>query len=392
MNSFIFGGNTPMNYQQLQRQREIADQLRGQNNGTPRNVGEGLAAIGRALSARMRERRADKREGEISQEWQGLAASGQKLSPMQMKVLQSLGVPGYQAGTRNHPGGPAIVGEAGPELLNLPRGAQVQPQTDMDIAEFMRSVIDQKDPSEFYRMPLADVAKAFQWQDAIDPSVAAEWEHLGEEDRIKVIDKMIGDPMMKVDEALRPDGYDPHQMLQQEGALQGAGGSQTMIGDDAGDDLSLPYGDAKLTEAQSKDVGFFRRGTAANMALDDSKMESALTQYTDSFAEGFGAVGRAFQDEDYQMARRAANEFLAVILRKDTGAAVTDHEFDIYGKIYLPMPGDKPAVVKAKREARKQALVGLEMGLGTAAPLAQRTKEDLAPKESDEEFMKRLGL
>jgi hypothetical protein len=35
--------------------------------------------------------------------------------------------PGYQHGTSFHPGGRAIVGEAGPELLNLPRGSSVTP-------------------------------------------------------------------------------------------------------------------------------------------------------------------------------------------------------------------------------------------------------------------------
>jgi tape measure domain-containing protein len=38
-----------------------------------------------------------------------------------------LGVPGYASGTSFHPGGMAIVGEKGPELLNLPRGSQVIP-------------------------------------------------------------------------------------------------------------------------------------------------------------------------------------------------------------------------------------------------------------------------
>lgn len=36
-------------------------------------------------------------------------------------------VPGYAGGTRWHPGGLAMVGEAGPELVNLPRGSQVFP-------------------------------------------------------------------------------------------------------------------------------------------------------------------------------------------------------------------------------------------------------------------------
>lgn len=38
-----------------------------------------------------------------------------------------MGVPQYATGTRYHPGGPAIVGERGREMINLPRGSQVTP-------------------------------------------------------------------------------------------------------------------------------------------------------------------------------------------------------------------------------------------------------------------------
>ncbi|MER9310102.1 phage tail length tape measure family protein [Mesorhizobium australicum] len=47
---------------------------------------------------------------------------------------QMLGIPGYANGTDNHPGGFAIVGERGPELLNLPRGSQVMPRVPSIIA------------------------------------------------------------------------------------------------------------------------------------------------------------------------------------------------------------------------------------------------------------------
>ncbi len=40
-----------------------------------------------------------------------------------------MGIPGYQHGTSYHPGGLAIVGEAGPELLRLPRGSAVAPMS-----------------------------------------------------------------------------------------------------------------------------------------------------------------------------------------------------------------------------------------------------------------------
>lgn len=36
-------------------------------------------------------------------------------------------IPGYAMGTPFHPGGPAVIGERGPEILNLPRGSSVTP-------------------------------------------------------------------------------------------------------------------------------------------------------------------------------------------------------------------------------------------------------------------------
>jgi hypothetical protein len=42
-------------------------------------------------------------------------------------VLTAIGIPGFAAGTRFAPGGLAVVGERGPELVNLPRGSQVVP-------------------------------------------------------------------------------------------------------------------------------------------------------------------------------------------------------------------------------------------------------------------------
>lgn len=42
-----------------------------------------------------------------------------------------LGIPGFANGTNNAPGGLAMVGERGPELVNLPRGSQVIPNKDL---------------------------------------------------------------------------------------------------------------------------------------------------------------------------------------------------------------------------------------------------------------------
>jgi phage-related protein len=39
----------------------------------------------------------------------------------------AIGIPGFASGTDSAPGGLALVGEKGPELVNLPRGSQVIP-------------------------------------------------------------------------------------------------------------------------------------------------------------------------------------------------------------------------------------------------------------------------
>lgn len=65
----MFGGNTGWTYDQIQQKRKIAAELMAANANTPRNVGEGLNAIGRALAVRGIEKRADKRDAELKGEY-----------------------------------------------------------------------------------------------------------------------------------------------------------------------------------------------------------------------------------------------------------------------------------------------------------------------------------
>ena len=111
--------------------------------------------------------------------------------------------------------------------------------------------------------------------------------------------------------------------------------------------------------------------------LNDSSLAAKLTDWDESMADNFGSLGRWYQTPEYQVARRAANEFLAAVLRKDTGAAITSEEFDLYGPMFLPMPGDKPEVLTAKAQARAVALRALERGLGEAGPMASDIYADI---------------
>ena len=67
MRSFIFGGDTDMKMEDIQRQRAIAAQLRrGAGGQAPSNVGEGLSHIGQLLGARRREGIANRAQSKIN--------------------------------------------------------------------------------------------------------------------------------------------------------------------------------------------------------------------------------------------------------------------------------------------------------------------------------------
>lgn len=127
-------------------------------------------------------------------------------------------------------------------------------------------------------------------------------------------------------------------------------------------------GAMKLTEGQSKDLGFVDRGEASLVNLD--KYEKALTSIGATAANAVPVVGNYLTGPAFQQAKQAGDEFLNVILRKDTGAAITLQEQQIYGEVFLPRPGDSPEVIEQKRQHRRVALDGIRKGLGPAQILA----------------------
>lgn len=125
-----------------------------------------------------------------------------------------------------------------------------------------------------------------------------------------------------------------------------------------GDLSSAP---SKITESQSKDINWLTRGKGANEEL--SKLDAKLTSLTENTASKAGVLGNYAKSEDYQMAERAGREFLAVVLRKDSGGAITPDEYASYAPTFLPQPGDGPQVIERKRLARERFLDAMNRGL-----------------------------
>lgn len=129
-------------------------------------------------------------------------------------------------------------------------------------------------------------------------------------------------------------------------------------------------GAPKFTEGQSKDNVYSTRARGALQNLEP--VANALTSRGER-AAGYVplGIGRGMQSEDFQVAEQAGTEFLQAILRKDTGAAITQQEEDSYGRVYLPQPGDSEAVLEAKRQSRIRAVNALESGMSAAQMLAR---------------------
>jgi len=87
-----------------------------------------------------------------------------------------------------------------------------------------------------------------------------------------------------------------------------------------------------------------------------------------------GGIGNSPERQQSDAAQR---EFIAAVLRYDSGAAIPPSEFDSAAQIYYPQPGDGPDVIAQKARARSRAIDGLRAAAGRMAP--QQQAMDVAP-------------
>lgn len=206
-------------------------------------------------------------------------------------------------------------------------------------------MFDQREAVAARFMSVAEVLKA---QQPPDPA-----------DRYKVVGQSLFDLQAEGGPAAVGQG------AMQETMVMGPDGKPIMV-------QGGPGTTAKFTEAQSKDNVFATRAAGAleklETPVDPNNPESptvadSLSSLQDNLASGIPVIGNYLTGEGYQVAETAGQEFLQAILRKDTGAAITAQEQDLYGKTYLPQPGDSADRLKYKREARQRALEAIKAGM-----------------------------
>lgn len=135
----------------------------------------------------------------------------------------------------------------------------------------------------------------------------------------------------------------------------------------------------KTTESNEKNAMFYTRGAAANRVLDQMG-DAGYTPNTKDYSLILGAgsamlpaeVANQMVSPDAQRYYSNGMNFMMSVLRPDTGAAFGKKEFEDYGKVFLPMPGDTPQVLADKKQARQIALAALQgNSRGQAQAIAQ---------------------
>ena len=148
--------------------------------------------------------------------------------------------------------------------------------------------------------------------------------------------------------------------------------------------------DQALTEGQSNAAGF-----ADRMKFNEQPIQA----YEGSVGRGsqlMALLPGEMQSDGFRQYATAKKNWIAAQLRKESGAAISQGEYDEADRQYFPQPGDSPAVVQQKRQLRTVAQesmrrssgsAGLEQGAGqapgsTASPRQVRTIRNRATGET----------
>lgn len=118
-------------------------------------------------------------------------------------------------------------------------------------------------------------------------------------------------------------------------------------------------------EAQTKATGYTHRVLSANDRLNALADRGIFKMSANTIVSEKNGVTRLVlsKPEDRQFVQ-ASKEWLAPILRKDTGAAVTDQELLTYMDIYIPRPEDDVQTIRQKAAARQDAMIALSQETG----------------------------
>jgi hypothetical protein len=125
-----------------------------------------------------------------------------------------------------------------------------------------------------------------------------------------------------------------------------------------------------LTDAQSKALLFGNRMAAAEQIFGELAKDGVNVSVPGSRAPLIGGMVNALQPESRQRLDQAKRDFINAVLRRESGAVITDAEFANAEQQYFPQIGESDKVIEQKRKARELAQRSIEIEV----PETQRGK------------------
>lgn len=163
----------------------------------------------------------------------------------------------------------------------------------------------------------------------------------------------------------------------------------------AGSDPINPFSSGKMTNDQAKAATMVDRMSQANDTItkneDINNFDSPKGGYLGGIlaASPFirdSALFNTFASPDRQATIQAQRNFVNAILRQESGAAVSESEFNNAQRQYFPQAGDSKEVIEQKRQNRIAAMQGMarQAGPGYRPPDALTGRAPGAPQRQQQ--------
>lgn len=135
----------------------------------------------------------------------------------------------------------------------------------------------------------------------------------------------------------------------------------------------------KPTVDQAKSSGFARRTLDAEKIIANPKMVEAAVSLDQTLIGSLPVVGNKYVSKEYQQFDQARRNFVNAILRRESGAVISDAEFDNANRQYFPQYGDSAEVIKQKAANRRSAIQGLVESAGPLGNQFSQGQSQAAP-------------
>jgi hypothetical protein len=143
-----------------------------------------------------------------------------------------------------------------------------------------------------------------------------------------------------------------------------------------------------LNENQSNAALFAGRMQAADKIIADlgskpSVLGAAINQNltgTPLIGGTLGGVSNLFLSKETKQYLQAERDFITAVLRRESGAAIAESEYDTARKTYFPQPNDPPEVIQQKADARARAIAGIAVAAGPSQSRVNSISETTAQR------------